>query len=1241
MNYFTKMLVAGVVVCGMCGAEESRRVVLDVPVFRNATMQGPRAGEGLGGVLGFFVKLKGRDTLLHAPVAADTFVMRNKDADKGGEGLVLLRTNGEWCALLKADLCTLDGINASDVEEVTLSLNAPWVEKPGNDARFSVFAMTTDWAESATWNAPRKDAAWKGKGPDFEKTPLATREYPAFKPGAVEVPGLAEAMRGWLSGTRPNYGVMIQLQGGITQANVIARERGGDAPVSATVTLREGEAAIFAPDGLTLETLLIAQDDVLAAELRVRLAGANTLPKETLIEIFALRTETKHLKNRQPQAGRDYDERAVGSVKISALNADKVLLIPVAANALRATHGFVVRVTNAGKGEVVFGSDSAKGINTPQFIAHLRVYPNEQLFTNPVTPKSGVYTRVKDGHFDYGGQRLRLWGVAMTPRPNPEIADRLHKLGFNAVRLWGPDAGTFYDANSTTGLPRDNTKDDNSKADQYHRLFAAMKAKGLFIDFTSLMDSTPVSTADDSWLKTEGADDWEAWRAAWNTKDLNRVIRTFGASFDERLMAARKRHIRNILTFRNPYTGKTYGEEECIALFELNNEQSHIMRMLEKGFDDWPDYFRKKYQTQWNNWLRKKYPAERDLVAAWGKLPPGETYGAVALDPILTRRDKFPAARAADFIQFNCEAVIALYKELETFARSQGPAARVVPFSYDTQFRPGLQWLHTIAAGDVANFGMYFWTLTSALSGPPAMYNMDSLTVSGKPTVIYETNVGRPNPYRTEAPFRIAAFASHQNWDAVFWHFFSGITSSPDVPDEQYLAAPLKYMTPNFYWTAVEFETDPLLQSAISLAGRIFVDQLLPPAKNPVLYTIPRDSLYAYENFNGINTARAAFEHGAAFVFRPDLPGHTIITGADPELLKQRLTTAVASGEHILWDWPNSRLLIDAPGVKAYIGKPAGYYQFKDGITVNTTSGDFISLALASSDTAPLLTTKSPAYFTALDNAQNTGFGMDTHDILRPNGMHTAPDLQAKHITAIGRAPILYTPVNVQLLWPKTWTGNATTYDFAFRKTSAQKLPASNTYQRNAPQDLTLPWLTLLNITSSGALHPQPATTLQSALQSAAPGATQRPAATTHAAANQTYNPLPGLSWSDPYFAAHQILRDGALLITSISPEDNSAKPDKTLTLFNAELLPNSAADIDVVFANNAMSRITLTFTRPLLLADLLNHLEKSLGLPAQRTLVETADKTTTIDWSKKAGLSVQLKEAQGVQTVTFKYTAE
>ncbi len=53
---------------------------------------------------------------------------------------------------------------------------------------------------------------------------------------------------------------------------------------------------------------------------------------------------------------------------------------------------------------------------------------------------------------------------------------------------------------------------------------------------------------------------------------------------DKRLQEIKKRHAGNLLTHVNPYTGKSYGEEENIAVYEIFNERDLSMAASPQDF---------------------------------------------------------------------------------------------------------------------------------------------------------------------------------------------------------------------------------------------------------------------------------------------------------------------------------------------------------------------------------------------------------------------------------------------------------------------------------------------------------------------------------------------------------------------------------------------------------------------------------------------------------------------------------
>jgi len=1194
-------------------------------------------------VVGMSVTVTGRTTPILLPILADTSLAKGQNQPAGTAEILVLRSGGASVVLLKPDLAPLAGIKPEDIQAAELNLTIGWKMHDG-DGKITAYAMRTAWTEEATFAAPRAGAAWAGpQSPvDYQPEPVATLAIAKIKAGPIVVAGLAATVRQWLANAQAANGLLLQFTGAAGQINMYSHRHQQTLDAAAKTaaltppSLRLGEKGATAVIDLNLPLIhaaIFSPADLLGAELHLKVLNKQgDLAKATVI-ISPLN-----------DAGTPANPAlATSPVNISA---DNWLTVPLPAAALGQmlssdNPGRVGIAVSSATGAVMeFATPTAKiGVHHPKLQITIARHANETLFDLPQPPRPGVFVHVNNGHFEYGGQRLRLWGVCMTPRPNPEMAERVRKMGFNAVRLWGPKEEYAADPAGGDAVPF--VKGDNSKADQFAHLFAAMKEQGLFIDCTGLMDAVPISTADNSWLKSVGGNDWQEWKIAAAGK-LDGTLASLAAAFDERFMAARKRHIKSFLDSVNPYTGQRYAEEECIAIFELGNERAYVKRVLEKGVDKWPEYFQAKLQKQWNSWLVKHHADDAALQTAWGALAAGEslTNQTVRLAPMLANRADFPRARGDDFVHFLCDLVVVFNKDLESYARAQGPAGAgvaVIPFSYDTQFTPNLPWIYTSTQGDVANFGMYFWTLTSALTAPPSMYVMDSNTVEGKPTVIYETNVGRPNAFRAEYPLRAATIASWQDWDGMFWHFFSGVAGESPVPEEQYLVAPANYGTPAFYWSAVNFETDPALLSSLAAAGRIFLGGLLAPAPSPATYVVGRDGCFSFANINGLDMTRATFDRGARIRFEPDKPGGVTIQGIDESALRRRVHDAIASGSECLWDWPNARLILDAPAVKAYVGRPAGLYKFKDGIVVGEFKGPFICFVLASADGTPLVGDKPPrrVYLCATADAKNTGFDMNLA-IAKPDGLFTSPVEVAGAIHAMGHAPVVADPVPFHVWWPRTLAAQYTHYDFALRQVSQQTLATNELIG-----DVTWSWMSILDIQKEGA----PAPTPQVVVQTTSATAPEAPAATTRTAASpldDLWNPLPKVSWADDYVRTYQLLRDGNFPMSRISGEDHSAAAEKTVTLADAELQADAPANVVVQFQNHVMTDVSATFVRPPPLRDLIALTEKQFGPAADKVLADTADKTSTVHWTAPAQgavLHITLSETQG--TISIDYQLE
>lgn len=865
---------------------------------------------------------------------------------------------------------------------------------------------------------------------------------------------------------------------------------------------------------------------------------------------------------------------------------------------------------------------------TVKAFADVKSYPKTLLFDHDIKPQPGVYAAMKDGKLYYGDKRLKLWGMV-----KDGTGERIRRLGFNCLRAWFQ--GDFYnDESAGKGEAMAYTKGDGSKLDKFDFLMADMKKNGIFIMFATLigqgMPMKPV-LADGSWLHAEnGKDaDWKEWKEA--------VEKAGGSSYslgyvDDRLWKIRLRHAQNVLNHLNPYTGKKYSEEESIALIEINNEAGLVKNWIEKGFDKWPPYFVNSFQRQWNDWLEKRYKNDDGVRKAWTKLENGEslTGKSIKLEPILGSHSKYPKERQSDFIRFIYDTIDRHNQEYVKFCRSQAPkgvGVNVVPFSFDSQYRPSIPWAYTNWLGDTSTVSMYFWSTPSMLTNPPSMYVLDSHRLADKLSVIYETQRGRPSPYRAEYPYMLSVMTNWQDFDIVVFHG----SWLGDRSDEQLLAGTVMPPSASHFWNAVHLENDPVMTSAIAMAGRLYLGGAVETAPNPVTYTVGKQGIFSFDTFNGIGGKDMSFNtftRGTRIKLEPEKDGGVLVDGKETQI-GEPVKEAVATGKNALWDWQNGRLIIDSPTVKVYTGKTVPAYAFKDGITISGFNTPFISFALISADGKPLLGADAckKAYVSAVFDCKNTGF---LYDYSIPG----SPVDQAKGVKNPGKAPVVVDKVSYTLSFPVEIDGRFTGYDFAMRQTEENTIKNQNTIRK---PEQTL-WMGLLEFTGRGrktevAVDPSPG------VNATANTGAIKDTETTDQKLSGIYNPLPSLSWGDNYHRAHRTLRDGTFLRTSTSPADMSDKPDKTITINEATLLLKMPSNIDVIFNQDRMNRIVVTFTQAPAFADLIAKFKESYGKPEREKIVNVASDQSEVQWNIKkpeGTLSVIATEVQGVVRVTY-----
>ncbi len=218
--------------------------------------------------------------------------------------------------------------------------------------------------------------------------------------------------------------------------------------------------------------------------------------------------------------------------------------------------------------------------------------------------KHGVVQAGTDGKLYFTDKTpARFWGTTtvygMTFPEKPEeiskMADSIAACGYNLVRFHHNDL-------PRTGLgylqekPASNSLLDPKGMDRLDKLAAELFKRGIYV-YMDFVDSRPL-------LPEDGLEDIESMKgnAGWK-----------GVFPHPKIVEAWKRAATEFLSHKNPYTGRTWGEEPGLASVEIINENGM--------FWDWSfkinDKMQKWHDAEWNRWLLAKYGTREKLDAAW------------------------------------------------------------------------------------------------------------------------------------------------------------------------------------------------------------------------------------------------------------------------------------------------------------------------------------------------------------------------------------------------------------------------------------------------------------------------------------------------------------------------------------------------------------------------------------------------------------------------------------------------
>ena len=565
-----------------------------------------------------------------------------------------------------------------------------------------------------------------------------------------------------------------------------------------------------------------------------------------------------------------------------------------------------------------------------------------------------------DGQFaftDSPGKPRRFYGVNLcftaqyiSHEQSDRLAERLERLGYNAVRLHHYEGELTRGSNISTALNTDKT-------DQLDYLVSALIRHGIYLT-TDLFVSRPVRWSDIG-IEREGMVPMDTFKI---------LVPIHEGAFENW-----KAFARNLLNHSNAYTHRRYADEPALAWIAMINEGNfgNFFKDL-KTFPEW--------KRSWNKELAGKYGTRDELATAWGSElkqdedPANNSVqfpdrlqmdGLRARDCIafLGRTEKEMVARMKKFMhdELHCRALISNSSSWTRFTTDQA-TREIYDYVDDHFYVDHPQFLETP------------WRLpsrsgnASPLSeGAPGGRSLTFTRLYGKPFTVTEFNYSGPGRYRGVGGILTGALGALQGWSGI-WRFAYSHSREADFSPSR--------------MTYFDVASDPLAQAAERASLCLFLRGDLKTAPHSVALTMteadlaqpaaripnlaPRWHWLAWITRVGtevVSKPSAPLPHQALLPLgwetpRSSYPQEAVID-ADPYLIQNdKLVTAL--GQHGLFaqsDGPDpsrlffrsetGELTIDGPGNRLILDTPktAGGFAPDGGLIAAANGGVRIEIA--------------------------------------------------------------------------------------------------------------------------------------------------------------------------------------------------------------------------------------------------------------------------------------------------------
>jgi hypothetical protein len=584
------------------------------------------------------------------------------------------------------------------------------------------------------------------------------------------------------------------------------------------------------------------------------------------------------------------------------------------------------------------------------------------------------------------GTLARFWGINIVAGNNfpthveaEKTAELLAQMGYNMSRHHHMDAD--WAERNIWGKKDSTLALDAESLDRLDYLIFQLQKRGIYQYLDLLVHRKPSAK--------DGIEDADQIASGYKTH----------ASWVPRLIELQKKYVEQLLTHKNPYTGKTYGEDPSVVMQEIVNEDSLFYRGNGDDFSIKPGRYTRLWNQLWNAWLVSSFGDAAALAKRWapatneaGKkgLLSGEDpkAGTVASIPNWAdgSRQQYTRQRILDSYRHDYEVVLRYQRDMTQTVRRFRPRG-LLTLSNHWVTAPIDLYINAIHTdfGDRHDYWAHpqgGWAIAAGLTFDPTSMTRNAQggivgglaarRVKGRPYIVGEWQTSAPNDYRQEGLLYMAAMSDFQNWSAV--QFETGTISEKSI-----------LLTEPFSSTA------PKMLAAAPMAALLFHRQDVRRATESVF-----KPLSDAEVFSPDTTVRLPDGLALAVQTGIEFSGKEARTADLAEAAARHVsgTKVTSCTKELTADWKQGLFRVDAERSQGFTGFARKQRQSFANLEA-TVENEYALVVLSALDKQPVA--ESPRLLlTAVGNAVNSGM-----TVFAPGGRIREP----------GTLPVLVEPV--------------------------------------------------------------------------------------------------------------------------------------------------------------------------------------------------------------------------------------